>query len=63
MALPFLHQHIVANVSALKVKTSSAKRKSIFAQSIQHFIKKSTLNLEQKTSANNGSDFSGGCFG
>jgi len=40
MALPFLHQHIVANVSALKVKTSSAKRKSIFAQSIQHFIKK-----------------------
>jgi len=42
MALPFLHQYIVAIVSAIKVQTSTVKRKANSTQSMQHYIKKST---------------------
>ena len=45
MAMPFLHQYIVAIVSALKVQTSVYKRKPNSAQAIQHFIKKSSVNF------------------
>jgi hypothetical protein len=62
MALPVFYKHIVANVSALKVYTSSVYLQTHSAQAIAHYIKKSTLNLSNHTSANNGIDFFGGSF-
>ena len=53
MAMPFLHQYIVAIVSALKVQTTVVNRKTASAEAIADYIKKSTLNLKHHTSANN----------
>ena len=46
----------------IKLHVTAISVESIAAHAIQHYIKKSTLHFEQKTSANNGIDYFGGSF-
>ena len=54
MALPFLHLYMVARYYQKKCRLLLYIFRTDSAQAIQHFIKKSTLNLEHHTSASDG---------